>query len=56
MVRVSIVYSDREIKESRILTGGSKTNSRIIILDFKREDTDLLRYMLARIMGDHPGE
>lgn len=42
--------------EFRILTGGSKTNSRIIMLDFKREDFDLLRDMLGRTMGDCPGQ
>lgn len=56
MVRVSIVYSDHEIEEFRILTGGSKTNSQIVILDFRRKDFDLLRDMLGRIMGHHPGE
>jgi len=42
-------YSDHEMVEFRILRGGSRTISRITILDFRRDNFGLCKGLLGRI-------
>jgi len=47
----SLIYSDHEMVEFRILHGGSTSISRIKTLDFRRANFGLFKDLLRNVMG-----